>query len=147
MYHFNSTSMSHSKKVSNLLCFWPSLSTAWFDLRSLFLGADGAFSVHRWVGVKNPLGQINEGMVSVTDCQALCLEQDASLPIVRHTQRAIRPHQGLEQLPLTVRHPWLMPVKRLQTYEGRNSVWVKRNCSELANKMWAAAVLHSFTAL
>lgn len=52
-------------------------------------------------------------MVPVADCQALGLEQNAGLAIVRHAQWAIRPHQRLEQLSLTVRHPWLMPVKRL----------------------------------
>ena len=83
------------------------------DLRRLFLGADGAFSVYGWVGVEDLLSQVNEGMVPVADCQALCFEQNAGLPIVRHAQRAIRPHQRLEQLPLTERHPWLMPVKRL----------------------------------
>lgn len=59
-------------------------------------------------------------MIPVANCQPLGLEQNAGLPIVRHTQRTIRPHQRLEQLPLTVRHPWLMPVKRLQTCEERN---------------------------
>lgn len=52
-------------------------------------------------------------MVPVADCQALCLEQNAGLSIVRHAQWAIRPDQRLEQLPLTVIHPWLMQVKRL----------------------------------
>lgn len=52
-------------------------------------------------------------MVPVADCQALGLEQNAGLAVVRHAQWAIRLHQRLEQLSLTVRHPWLMPVKRL----------------------------------
>lgn len=52
-------------------------------------------------------------MVPVADCQALCLEENAGLPIVRYAQWTIRPHQRLEQLPLIVRYPWLMPVKRL----------------------------------
>lgn len=58
-------------------------------------------------------------MVSVADCQPLGLEQNAGLPIVRHTQRTVRPHQRLEQLSLTMRHPRLMPVERLQTCEGK----------------------------
>lgn len=135
--------MSHSCLVMYLypftqtkLCFWSCLFTGGFDLRCFFLGADGTFSVHRWVGVKNPLGQIDECMVSVTDCQALCLEQDAGLPIVRHTQRAIRPHQRLEQLPLTVRHPWLMPVERLQIYEERNSVWANKGKKQKQKLQW-----------
>lgn len=59
-------------------------------------------------------------MVPVTDCQALGLEQNAGLAVVRHAQWAVRPHQRLEQLSLTVRHPRLMPVKRLETYKERN---------------------------
>lgn len=90
------------------------------DLRGFLLSADGAFRVHGRVGVKDPLSQINKRMVPVADCESLCLKQNASLPVVRHTQRAIRPHQRLEQLPLTVRHPRMVPVKRLPTYEESN---------------------------
>lgn len=96
------------------------LSVHSLDLRSFLLGADGAFSVHGRVGVKDLLRQVNKGLVSVANCQALCLEQNAGLPIVRHTQWAVRPQKRLEQLPLTVIHPWLMPVKRLKTYEEEN---------------------------
>lgn len=57
-------------------------------------------------------------MVPVADCQALCLEQNAGLAIVGDAQRAVGPHQRLEQLPLVVIHPQLVPVKRLRTQEN-----------------------------
>lgn len=94
-------------------------SIFWLDVRSFVLCADGALGVHGQGGVKDPLSQVNESVVPVADRQALCLEQNAGLPIVRHAQRAIRPHQGLKQLPFTVRHPGLMPVKGLQTDEEK----------------------------
>lgn len=53
-----------------------------YDLRGFLLGADGAFRVYGRVGVKHPLGQVDEGMVSVADGQALGLEEDAGLAIV-----------------------------------------------------------------
>lgn len=84
-----------------------------FNLRGFLLGADGAFRVYGRVGVKHPLGQVNEGMVSVADGQALGLEEDAGLAIVRDAQRAVRTHQRLEELPLAERHPRMVPVKRL----------------------------------
>lgn len=87
------------------------------DSRRFLLGAHGAFGVHRRVGVKHPLSQIDEGVVPVADRQPLGLEQDAGLPVVRHAQRPVRPHQRLEELPLTVSHPRLMPLKGLQTCE------------------------------
>lgn len=84
-----------------------------FNLRGFLLGADGAFRVYGRVGVKHPLGQVNEGMVSVADGQALGLEEDAGLAIVRDAQRAVRTHQRLKELPLAERHPRMVPVKRL----------------------------------
>lgn len=103
----------------NLCTIFSTFSTVWPDLRSLLLGADGTLSVHRCVGTEDPLCQIDEGVVPIADSQALGLEQDAGLPIVGHTQRAIGPHQRLEQLPLIVGHPRLVPAKGLQRDGGR----------------------------
>lgn len=83
------------------------------DLRGLLLGADGALCVHGRAGVEDPLGQVDEGVVPVADCQALCLEQNAGFAIVGDAEGAVGSHQRLKQLPLAVRHPWLVPVERL----------------------------------
>lgn len=88
------------------------------DSRGFLLGADGALRVDGRAGVEHPLGQVDEGVVPVADCQPLCLEQNAGLAIVGDAQRAVGPHQRLEQLPLVVRQPRLVPVKRLRTQEN-----------------------------
>lgn len=84
------------------------------DLRCFLFSADRTFSVHGCTGVEDPLRQVDEGVVLVADCQTLGLEQNADLSVIGHTQRAVGSHQGLEQLPLTVSHSRVVPVKGLQ---------------------------------
>lgn len=57
-------------------------------------------------------------MVPVADGQALCLEQNAGLAIIGDAERAIGAHQRLQQLPLAVGHPRLVPVKRLRAQKN-----------------------------
>lgn len=94
------------------------MSTRFRDLRGFLLGADGALGVDGRAGVKDPLGQVDEGVVPVADRQALSLEQNAGLAIIGDAQRAIGPHQRLQQLPLAVGHPRMVPVKRLRAQKN-----------------------------
>lgn len=83
------------------------------NLHGLLLGADGAFGIDRRIGVEHPLGQIDKGVVPVADGQALGLEEDAGLAVVRDAERAIGSHQRLKQLPLAERHTGMVPIERL----------------------------------
>lgn len=67
-------------------------------------------------------------MVPVADRQALGLEQNAGLAVIGDTQRAIGPHQRLEQLPLAVGHPRLVPVKRLRAQKNGLACESKKVC-------------------